>query len=171
MQSKVKQNIIFVMGVSGCGKSTIGQLLADQLSMPFIDADDHHLPSSIEKMGQGIPLTDEDREPWLDKLNQIATQHLENGVVIACSALKEKYRTQLAQSIESNVQWVYLKGDYQLIFDRMQNRHGHFMDAGMLKSQFETLEEPRNAISIDIANPVEVVIQLLSKQLVTTSVD
>jgi len=171
MQSKVKQNIIFVMGVSGCGKSTVGQLLAEELSMLFIDADDHHLPSSIEKMGQGIPLTDEDRSPWLDKLNQIATQHLENGVVIACSALKEKYRTQLAQSIESNVQWVYLKGDYQLIFDRMQNRHGHFMDAGMLKSQFETLEEPLTAISVDIAHPVEVVVQLLLKQLITTSVD
>ena len=138
------------MGVSGSGKSSIGQLLADELSIPFLDADDYHLSSSIEKMSKGIPLSDNDRMPWLAQINKMAIDHFDSGVVIACSGLKKKYRTELNQSIESDVFWVYLKGDYDLIFERMKNRCDHFMGATMLKSQFETLEEPVNAIAIDI---------------------
>ena len=158
MKSLLSKKVIFVMGVSGCGKSSVGQLLADELSISFVDADDYHPQSNIEKMSQGVPLTDSDRMPWLDQVNKIAAKHLESGVVIACSALKEKYRTQLNQSIEPNVVWVYLKGDYDLIFNRMKNRKDHFMSSGMLKSQFETLQEPENAIIVDIANSLEHVV-------------
>lgn len=153
MSAGLYKKIIFVMGVSGSGKSTVGQLVANKLSMPFIDADDHHLPSSIEKMAQGIPLSDSDRMPWLTAINKLAIEHLGSGsgVVIACSALKKKYRDQLNQSVEANVNWVYLKGDYDLIFERMKTRSDHFMGASMLKSQFEILQEPEHAITVDIA--------------------
>ena len=112
MKNDLAQKVIFVMGVSGSGKSSIGQLLANELSIPFIDADDHHPPSNIKKMSQGIPLQDSDRFPWLDILHEIAVKHIGSGCVIACSALKEIYRTQLNKSIESSVEWIYLKGSY-----------------------------------------------------------
>lgn len=146
------------MGVSGSGKTSVGQLLANELSIPFIDADDHHPPANIEKMTQGIPLVDSDREPWLDRLHEIAVDHLSSGCVIGCSALKAVYRKRLSRSIESDTAWVYLKGSYDQIFQRMQNRTDHFMDAKMLKSQFETLEEPANAIIMDIGDSVEVIV-------------
>jgi len=153
------------MGVSGCGKSSVGQLLAEKLSISFIDADDHHPQSNIDKMSQGTPLTDNDRKPWLEQVNKIVIDHLESGAVVACSALKEKYRIQLSQSIESDSIWVYLKGDYDLIFNRMKSRADHFMDAGMLKSQFETLEAPRSAITIDITNSLESVVEEIKSNL------
>jgi len=153
------KKIIFIMGVSGCGKSSVGQLLADELSTVFIDADDHHLPANIEKMSQGTPLSDEDRAPWLDKINQIATEHLATGAVIACSGLKETYRKRLVKSIETHSVWVYLKGDYDLIYRRMKDRKGHFMGAAMLKSQFDTLQEPSDAVVVDIANSLERVVR------------
>ncbi len=153
------KKVIFVIGVSGCGKTSVGQLLAEDLSVPFIDADDHHPASNIEKMSLGIPLNDGDREPWLDKLNEIAKCHLNSGCVIACSALKEIYRERLSRSIESYVRWFYLKGSYDLIFDRMKKRQDHYMGSGMLKSQFETLEEPEYAISINIENPLEEIVR------------
>ncbi len=153
------------MGVSGSGKSSVGRLLANELSVPFIDADDHHPPSNIEKMSHGIPLTDSDRKPWLDKLHEIAESHLSSGCVIGCSALKEVYRRRMSQSIESNVQWVYLKGSYEQIFKRMENREGHFMAAKMLKSQFDTLEEPENAIIADIADSQAVSVEKIKSHL------
>jgi len=162
------KKIIFIMGVSGCGKSSVGQLLADELSTVFIDADDHHLPANIEKMSQGTPLTDEDRAPWLDKINQIATEHLTTGAVIACSGLKETYRKRLVKSIEKHAVWVYLKGDYDLIYRRMKDRKGHFMGAAMLKSQFDTLQEPSDAVVVDIANSLERVIRDIALGLAYT---
>jgi len=153
------------MGVSGSGKSSVAKLLAKELSMAFIDADDHHIPSSIEKMSKGIPLTDSDREPWLKRMNKIAINHLDSGAVIACSALKKKYRQRLNQRIESNVNWVYLKGDYDLIFKRMKNRKSHFMNADMLKSQFDALEEPEDAIVINIANSLEGIVENIKLKL------
>jgi len=159
------RNIIFIMGVSGSGKSTVGRLLADQLSIAFVDADDHHPPSNIKKMSQGVPLSDSDRVPWLEQINKIAINHLESGVVIACSALKKQYRVQLNQFIESKVHWVYLKGDYDLIYQRIKKRRGHFMNADMLRSQFETLQESATATTIDIANPVEQIIEKISDGL------
>ena len=159
------KKVIFIMGVSGSGKTSVGRLLANELSVPFIDADDHHPPSNIEKMSQGTPLTDSDREPWLDRLHEIALDHINSGCIIACSALKEVYRRRLIHSIESNVLWVYLKGSYDLIFERMKNREDHFMDAKMLRSQFETLEEPENAINIDIADTMEGIVQKIKSVL------
>ncbi len=147
------------MGVSGSGKTSVGRLLAQDLSVLFIDADDHHPPSNIEKMSQGIPLTDTDREPWLDTLNKIAQEHIHSGCVIACSALKEVYRQRLSAFIESEVRWVYLKGTYEQIYERMQQRQDHFMGARMLKSQFEALEEPENVLTMDIADPPQVIVQ------------
>ena len=147
------------MGVSGSGKTSVGQLLAKKLAVPFFDADDHHPPSNIEKMSVGIPLNDDDRKPWLDNLHKIAVTHVDSGCVITCSALKAVYRKRLIQSIESNVVWVYLKGNYDLIFERMKKRANHFMSAEMLKSQFETLEEPKNSINIDIEDSLEVIVQ------------
>jgi len=154
------------MGVSGCGKSSVGQLLASELSIAFIDADDHHPQNNINKMSQGIPLTDSDRRPWLNQVNKAALRCSDSGAVIACSALKEKYRDQLSQSIELSSIWVYLKGDYDLIFNRMKKRTGHFMDAGMLKSQFQALQEPVNAITVDIANSLEDVVGEIRSHLI-----
>lgn len=149
------------MGVSGCGKSSVGQLLAKEMEITFIDADDHHPQSNIDKMSRGIPLTDEDRGPWLDQLNQLAKNNLTNGCVIACSALKQSYREQLSQSISKEVMWVYLKGDYELIYNRMKKRSSHFMEPDMLRSQFETLEEPKDAIVLNIEGSTENVVQEL----------
>lgn len=149
------------MGVSGSGKSSVGELLSNVLSVPFIDADDHHPKANIEKMSKGIPLNDSDRMPWLDALHTIAEKHLDTGCVIACSALKEQYRTRLSQSIEPDTVWIYLQGSYEQIYERMNARKGHFMDSGMLKSQFEALEEPKNAIIIDIADSLKDIVKNL----------
>lgn len=139
------------MGVSGSGKSTIARHLAMALEMPFADADDFHPLANVEKMSQGIPLQDEDRQGWLKAIHTFAQKALKDrGVVIACSALKEKYRQTLQHQIEQHVYWVYLKGTYQLILARMQQREDHFMPESLLKSQFETLEEPQNALILDI---------------------
>lgn len=153
------------MGVSGSGKTSVGRMLAKELSVLFVDADDHHPESNIEKMSLGIPLNDDDRWPWLSKINQIAQDNVNSGCVIACSALKQDYRWRLNNSIESNVLWIYLKGAYDQIFERMNNRKDHFMGADMLRSQFEALEEPENAINIDIADSPEVIVQKIKSHL------
>lgn len=159
MNNNKKSKIIFVIGVSGSGKTSVGRLLAKELNIDFIDADDHHPQTNIEKMKSGIPLTDEDRLPWLDRLHQIAKNHLDTGCVIACSALKQTYRNQLSETIIDDVFWIYLKGSYDLIYNRMKNRANHFMDARMLKSQFETFEEPINAIEIAITKAPETIVK------------
>jgi len=143
------------MGVSGSGKTTVGEILAEELAIPFIDADDLHPPSNIDKMSEGTPLDDNDRAPWLKAVNTVAVRHSSTGCVIACSALKEDYRLTLSEDIDSQVVWVYLKGTFDQIFERMKNRKNHFMEAGMLQSQFETLEEPKNAIVVDISKSLE----------------
>ncbi|MEP1032639.1 gluconokinase [Ekhidna sp.] len=165
MTVELEKKIVFVMGVSGVGKTSVGRQLASELSMTFIDADDYHPPANIEKMRQAIPLNDIDRQPWLGKLNELAKNHIKSGCVMACSALKQAYRSQLIQSIETEVTWVYLKGDYDQILDRMKNRKDHFMDSVMLKSQFEALEEPENAIKIDIKESIDGIVQKIKSQL------
>lgn len=148
-----KFTAIIVMGVSGCGKSTVGRLLADRLGWPFIESDDYHSAEDIQNMANGIPLTDEDRWPWLNRLHNLLVGFSAQGqpVVLACSALKQSYRNLLAQDL-NNVLFVYLKGDYDLIFERMSNRR-HYMQAGMLRSQFDALEEPLDALILEINEP------------------
>lgn len=154
-------SVIFIMGVSGSGKSRIGQLLAAELDVPFIDADDHHPADNIEKMSNGIPLNDVDRLPWLRVVNRLALENSHQGCVIACSALKSSYRTLLAKGIKPTAAWVYLKGSFDQILDRMNSRKNHFMKAEMLQSQFDILEEPKNPMIIDIsASPESILAQI-----------
>lgn len=143
--------IVILMGVSGSGKTTIGTMLADDLGWQFYDADDFHPPENIAKMQSGTALTDADREPWLDALRDHIEWLLSNRkhATIACSALKHSYRSRLRLH-PTRVRFVYLKGDYDLIVKRMQGREDHYMKAGMLKSQFETLEEPTSALTVSI---------------------
>lgn len=158
--------IILVMGVSGSGKSSIGQLLADSLHWGFSDADAFHSPESIEKMRYGIPLNDLDRMPWLLALQQAIQQWLQENknMVLACSALKASYRQVLVLD-EERVIVVYLKGSFELIQKRLQQRHGHFMGEKLLKSQFDALEEPSGAITVDVAEPPEVIVQKIRVSL------
>lgn len=139
------------MGVTGCGKSTVGRLLAQNLGIPFFDADDFHPANNIEKMSQGIPLTDEDRLPWLETLRNLL--HTENaGCVLACSALKQKYR-DILQSSETK--FVYLKADKSLIINRLRARKDHYMPSSLIDSQFKALEEPRDAMVVDASHSIE----------------
>lgn len=143
------QTILFIMGVSGSGKTTVGKLLSEQTGIPFFDGDGFHSTANIEKMKAGIPLTDADRAAWLQSLNQLAKKNQTTGAVIACSALKETYRQQLADGLH-NVRWVYLKGSYALIHERMLQRPQHYFSAAMLQSQFDILEEPSDAWVFDV---------------------
>jgi gluconokinase len=150
--------IVVVMGVSGCGKSTVGQALAAACGWPFLDADDFHPPANVAKMGAGIPLTDEDRWPWLDRLASELTAILARGehAVLACSALKQAYRDRLAPaSIAAHVRFAFLKGDEATIAARLAPRQHRYMPATLLRSQFATLEEPTNAIVVDLRESVE----------------
>ncbi len=143
------------MGVSGCGKSTVGRLLAGQLGWPFFDADDYHPPENVAKMAAGRPLTDADRSPWLDTLHALLADHLRRGasLVLACSALKAAYRQRLADGLD--VRFVHLQGDFGLIYRRMQARRGHYMRPEMLRSQFADLEPPADALTLDIRQQPE----------------
>jgi gluconokinase len=148
--------VIILMGVSGSGKTTIGQQLAQSLGWAFYDGDDFHPQVNIDKMRQGIPLTDDDRDSWLTALRQLIDSLLQNdqSAVLACSALKQAYRNRLQRDSEK-VRLVYLKGDYDLIRQRLTNRQGHFMRADLLRSQFATLEEPQGVLTVDISEPPE----------------
>ena len=141
-------NLFIVMGVSGSGKTTIGTLLAQRLGTQFLDADDYHPQANKDKMHAGIPLTDDDRWPWLHTLNDLLLQHRSNGCVLACSALKETYRTVLLQGIAAeNLDFVLLDGSKNMIATRMEHRR-HFMPPSMLDSQLATLEVPSYAIRV-----------------------
>ena len=151
--------VIIVMGVSGSGKTHIGQLLAEELQWPFFDADNFHTQHSVDKMERGIPLTDEDRQPWLAILsNQIQQWNQERNAVLACSALKESYRERLSQHYTADVRFAYLKGSKELILSRMQDRE-HFFPPHLLDSQFADLEEPECAIIVNIDQPPEVIVE------------
>jgi gluconokinase len=144
--------IVLVMGVAGVGKTTIGEALARALGARFIDADDYHPPENVVKMKAGVPLGDEDRWPWLDRLNEELKK--EQSAVLACSALKESYRRRLAEGVK-NFKVVYLHGSADLIRERMKTRKHRYMPAALLDSQLATLEPPVDAIAIDVAAPLE----------------
>jgi len=156
--------MIVIMGVSGCGKTTIGKQLAEQLGLPFFDADAFHPQANIDKMSQGIPLNDEDRRPWLMQLAQNMQSWEEHGgAVLACSALKESYRTLLASKCK-DITWVYLKGSYELIHSRLEERERHYMKSNLLQSQLDTLEEPNYGIHVAIENtPEQIISKIISK--------
>jgi len=150
------------MGVSGSGKSTVGEALAQALAISFYDADDFHPPANIEKMQGGNPLNDQDRQPWLEILaNKMAIWEESGGAVLACSALKESYRNTLSKVPAEKIKWIYLKGSFELIAERMQQRKGHFFSAKLLQTQFDTLEEPKGAFVVDIKMSTEKIIDLI----------
>lgn len=151
------QKTFIIMGVSGCGKSTIGQKLSEELGIPYVDADDYHPSQNVEKMSKGFPLNDDDRLPWLQNLNALLTKNSNTGTILACSALKESYRQILSNRID--VIWIYLKGDFELIQSRLKQRKGHFMSDALLQSQFDTLEEPSYGTHISIDQSPENIIK------------
>ena len=153
-----------VMGVAGSGKTTVGRLLAERLRWEFLDADDFHPSANIAKMEAGIPLDDSDRAPWLSALNEALTSSLAAGrhPVLACSALKESYREVLRRGIDG-LQIVYLKGGYELLWSRLANRKGHYMKPELLRSQFEALEEPSDALVVNVRLGVERIVDEIKK--------
>jgi len=150
--------IIVIMGVTACGKSTIGKLLADRLALPFIEADDFHSEENILKMSKGIPLNDEDRTPWLELLSQVLQSHQEKGAILACSALKENYRKILQQGLQEKIIWIYLEGSEEVTRKRMAGRKGHFMPEKLLESQIRTLEKPSYAYCFSIEKKPETIV-------------
>jgi carbohydrate kinase (thermoresistant glucokinase family) len=154
---------IILMGVSGCGKTTIGKMTAKTLGVPYYEGDEYHPKENVEKMSQGIPLNDEDRDSWLQRLADLMQQKLAEGDsgVLSCSALKKKYRDRLRIDPEK-VHFIYLKGNYELIRERMEKRRDHYMPADLLRSQFETLEEPGDVFTIEIdQKPSEILSQAM----------
>ncbi|MGA8428692.1 MAG: gluconokinase [Candidatus Sulfotelmatobacter sp.] len=153
--------IVIVMGVVGAGKTTVGRLLAQQLHYEFADADDFHPQANIVKISQGIALSDDDRKPWLERLRAriLAWEANNTNAVLACSALKRAYREEL--EVGPDVHFVYLKGDADLIAQRLRARHGHFAGASILTSQIADLEEPEDAVTVDIdQTPKEIAAQI-----------
>ena len=160
--------VIVVMGPTGSGKTTVGTLLARRLGWDFADADDFHSPANKDKMHQGIPLTDADRLPWLTALHEQVQRWIlgNKNVVLACSALKQSYRDLLWSSREvPAVSFVYLKGSYELIYQRLLARKGHFADEHILAGQFRDLEEPKDAVVVDISPSSEEIVDEICVRL------
>lgn len=152
--------IVVVMGVSGSGKSAAGSALAARLGWKFFDADDFHPPQNVERMRAGIPLTDADRELWLAHLRDLLerTDLGDENAVLACSALRRHFREQL-RAAARDVRFVYLRGTFELIELRLRARQGHFMPAALLKSQYDALEEPEDALVVDVADELPAVVE------------
>jgi carbohydrate kinase (thermoresistant glucokinase family) len=161
----MEHKVIYIMGVSGSGKTTIGQQLSARTGYPFYDADNFHTKENIAKMNAGIPLTDEDRWPWLDNIHDFVRKTIAtNNIILVCSALKQVYRDHLSKAIEENCRWVFLQGDYNTILLRLKSRRGHYMPVTLLRSQFDALEIPADAIRVDIKLAPETIIDnILSK--------
>jgi carbohydrate kinase (thermoresistant glucokinase family) len=157
---------IIVMGVSGCGKSTIGKALAVKLGWRFLEGDEFHPPANIAKMSAGTPLTNEDRWPWLDALHDelLRAERRGESVVLSCSALRQIYRDRLTAGL-LQARWIYLKGDRAALLRNFAKRSGHFMKAGMLDSQLRTLEEPTNAIVLPSEGPIDAIVAAALRSL------
>ena len=157
--------IVVVMGVAGSGKTTVGTMLADAMHCAFLEGDSLHSAANVEKMSHGIPLTDADRAPWLAAIHARLLDSFRRGecLVVGCSALKQSYRTVLADGIP--ITWIYLQGSAALIRSRLQHRAGHYMKADMLASQFEALEEPSDALIVDISQPAGTIVEQILAQL------
>ena len=166
--------IILVMGITGSGKTTVGRLLAERLHWDFADADDFHSAANKEKMHNGIPLTDADRQPWLLAIRDQIWRWIaaKKDAVITCSALKQVYRDLLLSPGDGNadadageIKTVYLRGSYQLIAERVRARQGHFAGEELLSSQFAALEEPRDAVTIDVDQTPEQIVDEALRRL------
>jgi gluconokinase len=157
--------IVVVMGVTGAGKTTIGRLLAAQLGWPFADADQFHPQANVEKMSRGITLTDADREPWLAAMRSAIQQWISRNesAVLACSALKRSYRSELMVGPE--VRFVYLRGDYETVARQLRMRHGHFATEAILADQFATLEEPENVVVVDVGRDPDLMVKEIRAQI------
>ncbi|WP_029036120.1 NADP-dependent phosphogluconate dehydrogenase [Salinimicrobium xinjiangense] len=161
-----RQQVYIVMGVSGVGKTTIGKMLAEELNIPFFDADDYHPVANVEKMKAGIPLQDDDRYEWLENLGiKIREWQKTGGAVLACSALKEKYRTQLQSLPQEHLKWIFLHSDYEVIHGRISGREGHYFKPELLQSQYETLELPSYGIHIDVDQSPEQIINEIMENI------
>ena len=156
--------VCIVMGVSGCGKSTVGEQLAPRLGLPFHDGDAFHSAANIDKMSHGTPLTDDDRRDWLAALaTKLGQWEAAGGAILACSALKESYRTTLQNGVKTPIHWIFLDGPRELLLERMGGRTGHYMHADMLASQLATLQRPAYALTLSItATPEELVQQVVA---------
>jgi gluconokinase len=163
----MNQPLIIVMGVSGSGKTTIGELLAKHLNLPFYDGDDYHSAANVAKMAAGHPLNDDDRHDWLATLAQhLGEWEQGRGAVLACSALKETYRQTLQGGAQEHLRWVFLDGSYELLRARLEGRHDHYMKSSMLDSQLATLEKPTYGLRIELTNdetPEQVVDRIVER--------
>lgn len=158
-ESRNSKSVYVIHGVSGCGKTTIGQELANELQIPFKDADDYHPKSNIDKMQAGIPLGDNDRLPWLKKLSdKIKVWNSSRGAVLACSALKESYRSILSEN-NNEIVWVHLSGSFDVISNRLKKRMNHFFNKNLLQDQFDNLEVPNYGLHINIEADVQTVVK------------
>jgi gluconokinase len=157
--------VVILMGVTGSGKTTVGKLLSKDLGWRYFDADDFHPPANVEKMRMGVPLDDADRTPWLETLRKLIRNCLDQSenAVLACSALKESYRSFLL--IDESVRLIYLKGDYGLIQERLSKRRGHYMNPKLLDSQFDTLEEPEGDVQIDVSSSPDEIVKIIRSHL------
>ena len=158
--------VLILMGPMGCGKTTIGKMLAKKLGWPFYDGDDFHPKENVEKMRAGIALTDEDRKLWLKKLRDTIERWLKDNqnTILACSALKQAYRDILGVD-QSRVRTVYLKGSYELLRNRIGKRQHPYMDKNLLRSQLDTLEEPKDGLVVDISTAPETIVEAITKNL------
>jgi gluconokinase len=156
--------ILILMGTTGAGKTTVGEILSRELGWEFADADNFHSAANVEKMSKGIGLTDADRKPWLDALRDKVAKWISEGKngILACSALKKAYRDEL--SVGPQVKWVYLKGSFEEISKRVAERKGHYAKQDLVVSQFAALEEPKDALTIDVdRSPEEIATDILKR--------
>jgi len=158
--------IVIVCGVSGTGKSTIGEMLAEKMKLPFFDGDDFHPQANVQKMQNGNPLNDDDRKPWLEKLSEhLALWSNKKGAVLACSALKESYREILSSNGANDIKWVFLNGSRELLTERLGARKGHFFNPKLLDSQLDTLELPDYGLLVDVLPTPQQIVDDIAKQL------